>query len=545
MSRLEIAPEVVSIEDIIDAACLGNPLLHCSRDLAIWTYLAFCEDMLFKELTQKPPGPRRTAMFADRLVNTMKYPIRWIWQNCKPDGHHGREYNERRYSAAWDLSKLADEYEPFETVYIFARAGYLELSVNGAELIHHGWLENMQCEAYDHLSDDDSLDEESDPQSLFDRVAPTVRVKQDRFSYPLNPALVAFAREKMAPVTHHRAKLPRAWRFPAFTLGQFHDVSSCIRSIAMIHQMARTAAAHKGCVGLGIRDSVLIEGRDDLTRRLCRYTGIEHDSVSAIVEVLTYGSSGLRSLDPALQPLLPLSNSKLAISPALWISLDVERNFCVLANRIPTARDAYSGLSEDRSKLLEQTIRNRLVASSFRFWTGSIPGHPNLPDVDLAIIDTASRVCLVLELKSFIQPAEPREIIDRSSEIAKGVSQIEKLRNYASSNSEEFARLVDIDSDYRISFAVASHNSIGSAIVQDAKIPVIRASHLIDSLSARGLEGTCDWLESREYLPIEGKHFETVPTYHEVAGKKLTWYGIRPLVERLTVDDIGETVSNR
>ncbi len=541
MSRIELDPEVALIEEAIDSACLSNPLMKCNRDLAIWTYLAFCEDMLFKELDHKPQGPKRSAMFADRLVNTMKYPIRWIWEHCNPNGHLSREHNEQRYSAAWDLSKLADEYEPFETVYTFARAGYLELSANGAELVHNGWTENMQCEAYDHLADEGSLCKQTDPQSLFDRIAITVRVKRDRFSYPLTPGLVEFARETMSPIISSATRLPRGWMFPGFTLGQFHDVTSCIRSIAMIHQMARSAAAHKGCEGLGIRDSVLVEGRDDLVSRLCRYTAISRDTVSDILDALTYGSSGQRSLDPALQPLLSVSNTKLAISPALWINLDIERNFCVLANRVPSARDAYSRMSQDRSKLLESMLRDELSSSSFRFWSGNVPGRPDLPDFDLVLVDSASKTGLVLELKSFIQPAEPREIIDRSREIAKGVSQIKKLQEYAASHDREFCQLLDIDAEYRISFTVASKNSIGAGSVQDVSTPVVRASHLIDSLRASGIASTCDWLESRAYLPIEGKHFDTVPTQHEVAGKTLTWYGIRPLVESLAAQVARDT----
>ncbi|EMI44912.1 hypothetical protein [Rhodopirellula sp. SWK7] len=536
MTRIDLDPAVEQIEEAVDSACLSNPLLKCNRDLAIWTYLAFCEDMLFKELTQNPSGPRRSAMFADRLVNTMKYPVRWIWQHCVPNGHLGRQHDEQRYSAAWDLSKLADRYEPFETVYIFARAGCLQLSANGAELIHTGWTENMQCEAYDHLVDEGALGDQADPKSLFDCVSTTVRVKYDRFSYPLTPGVVEFARETMSPVTTTVTRLPRTWQFPGFTMGQFHDVTSCIRAIAMVHQMARSAAACKGCEGLGIRDSVLIESRDDLIARLCRYASLERDTVSSILDVLTYGSSGQQNSDPALQPLLPLSDGKLAIAPALWISLDVERNYCVLANRIPAAKNAYSTFSEDRSRILEQTIREELGSMPVRFWSGSVPGRPDLPDFDLVVIDETSRTCLVLELKSFIQPAEPREIIDRSREIRKGVSQIEKLRAYAKSKCKELSQLLNIESGYRFSFAVASQNSIGSGNVQDKSTPVVRASHLIDSLRGRGVASTCDWLEARAYMPVEGKHFDTVPTQNEVAGRILNWYGIRPLVESLSIE---------
>ncbi len=384
MAQVKFDPLVRQVESEIDSACLSNHLIECNRDLALWTYLAFCEDILLKELMQCQAEPRRTAVFSDHLVNTMKYPIRWIWQHCKQTGHLSREFNEQRYSAAWELHELADDYDAFETAYIYARAGYLNLSVEGSELIHAGWNENVQCEAYDRLTEDESLGQDIDSQTLFDHVASTVRVRDDRFDYPVSPSLVAFARDLMLPIMLATMRLPQAWRFPNFTLGQFQEISSTVCSIAMIHQMARSAAAQKGCVGLAIRDSVLILDKEDLISRLRRYTTAPVDVICNVLDVLTYGSSGLRNLDPALQPLIPLNSGKLAISPALWINLDTERNFCVLANRIPDARNAYSEISEDRAKLLEKQIRDGLHDLELTFWSGKIPGRSDLPDVDLA-----------------------------------------------------------------------------------------------------------------------------------------------------------------
>ena len=59
-----------------------------------------------------------------------------------------------------------------------------------------------------------------------------------------------------------------------------------------------------------------------------------------------------------------------------------------------------------------------------------------LPDVDLAIISDSEKMCLLLELKWFIDPAEAREIIEKSEEIEKGISQVLQLKQAFGNNHE-------------------------------------------------------------------------------------------------------------
>ncbi len=533
MKRFELPDSVKQLETEIDNACLGNQLLRCGREQALWWYLAFCEDILFRQLSSESEGLQRTACFTDYLVNTMKYPIRWIWSHCSCNGRLDREFNDDCYDWAWNLSKLAERYDPFETVYIYARAGYLQLDVVGAELVCSAWDEDVRYEAYDRLLGVESDVLSADPHGLFHAVANSVEVKGDRFRYGITPEFMAYARESMRPIEQVSSRLPRSWRLPDYTLGDFHDVTATIRCLAMIHHFARSIAAAKGCAALGIRDAVLLVKPHELVKHVAEYTSLPQSTVSAVVGDLRYGDAGVVNPDPALQPIVPLGLDRLAISPALWLSLDVERNFCVLANRLPHMKSAYSELSHDRSKILSNEIQRELRRLPVHFWTGSIPGRPDLPDIDFAIIDSLGRVCLILELKSFIEPAEPREIIERSEEIAKGVSQSRKLKEYHARCASHLEQLLDIEPGFRFYFAVASKNSVGLSIVQDDDVPVVRASHLVQQILDVGVSQACEWLESRRYLPIEGEHFDRVELTHEVADRTLRWYAIRPLVQYL------------
>jgi len=526
-----ISDEVRRLETLLDGACLSNPLLKLGRAQATWQYLAFCEDMLLKELSNEDNSSQRTSMFTDMLVNNMRYPIRWIWNHCKNVGHVSRNWNDANYEAAWKLMEVAGEYSPFETAFIYGSAGHLDLKANGNEILPSRFLTDLRYEAYDRLlSCDRGSEEKADPKELFLAVANTVKVKGDRFTYPLNHKIVAFAKDVMRPVDNDSLVLPTNWQLPDFSFGEFQSVISTTRAIAMVHHFARVIAARKGCDGMGIRDSVFVTGQYDFVQRLKNYTGMDASKIEIIVRILTYGNSGVRNPDPALQPYIPLNEGRIAISPSLWIGIDAERNFCVLCNRLENLRTHYSRLSEDRSTLMKAELERRLGASGLRFWSGSIPGRTDLPDVDLAIIDDSANVCLVLELKSFIEPAEPREIIDRSKEITKGISQSKKLRGFHGQEPSVLPALTGVNPITSMYFGVVSQNSIGTEVVQDETVFVVQFSHIVKRILTEGLAATAQWLTARAYLPIAGQHFERVETDHEIAGVRLHWYAIRPLV---------------
>jgi len=281
---------------------------------------------------------------------------------------------------------------------------------------------------------------------------------------------------------------------------------------------------------MGIRDSVFVTNQYDFVQRLKNYTGMDAAKIEMIIRTLTYGNSGVRNPDPALQPYIPLNDDKIAISPSLWIGIDAERNFCVLCNRLENLKKHYSRLSEDRSSLMKIELERRLGASGLRFWSGSIPGRVDLPDVDLAIIDDNAGVCLMLELKSFIEPAEPREIIDRSKEIAKGVSQSRKLREFHAEEPSVLPALMSVRPEITMHFGVVSQNSIGPEVVQDNSVFVVQLLHMIKRILSEGLNETARWLIERAYLPTTGEHFEQVETDHIITGVRLRWYAIRPLI---------------
>jgi hypothetical protein len=272
--------------------------------------------------------------------------------------------------------------------------------------------------------------------------------------------------------------------------------------------------------------------RGELVRRIRRYSGVPEDAVTAIVGDLTYGARQQSNPDPALQPIVPLSPSTLAMSPNLIMNSSMERNFAVLLNRLPEERRAYSALSQGRETALRERLIKDLSGLGFRFWYGQIPQWSPASDIDLAIISDTEKECLILELKSFIAPAEPREIMDRSEEIRRGIGQIRDRIDKAVGLSMPLHTILGIDDSYRLTWAVASETSVGACYVQSSDVPVVNTRHLTSKLRRNPELTMCSrWLENREYLPVEGVHYKEIEMESTIGKWTLEWYGIEGITD--------------
>ena len=229
-----------------------------------------------------------------------------------------------------------------------------------------------------------------------------------------------------------------------------------------------------------------------------------------------------------MQPLIKLNSENYAIAPHLWISSAPERNLTVLLNRLPSEKVIYAKLVNEKESLMKKRFVNALANEGFRFTSGHIP---NLPDIDLAIIKDSEKVCLLLELKWFIEPATVDEIISRSEEIEKGISQSLQLKRAFAKNYKPLLEKLEIDPNYKLEGIVVSDNWIGHAKVQSPEIPIIQVDHLIAKLKVvESLRSTMNWLKTRKYLPKVDQHFK-VNNFTATVGKwKLKWYEIEPLI---------------
>ena len=526
-----VSKELRDIETQIDNCFKMNPLIQLPFGSAAWYYMAFCEDSAFMALSKLTNKTiHEEAAFADTFIFNLKNPFYWLFSSCEEGGEPPCSYDADNYQASIDLSELAKNYEHFETAFTYASRGYVELSLEDSTIVStHDFLSDTRYEAYDRLVEVDKILSDFNWGEIVELVAPTVQVDDQLFSYSLNPKLVSRSMNILDQVLEPRYTLPDSWQFSKFSMGEFKQFSKSLMTLAFIHFTARKIAADKGCIGLGYSSSLFIADKQELVHRLARYSGCSHTLVLTLISIMTYGEMGIESPDPAIQPIIRLNNNIYSLMPNLLINSSIERNFTVLLNKLPSEKEVYSRLVSEKEDIMRRTIKNEIEIPNVRFFDGSLSS--GLPDIDLAIISDIDKSCLFLELKWFIGPAEVREVIEKSEEIKKGITQMLTLQSALRINPDVFIDRLNIGSEYDCLFAVASHNFIGMINVQQPDIPVVRQKHLIKKGNLLcSLKGTIAWLRNRNYLPTEGKHYETVEIVWNIGKFGIKWYGIKPLL---------------
>ena len=529
-----LTPELRKIEKEIDNYYKSNPLAKLPFATAAWYLLTSVEHAVLMQLLQTTTSQERETIL-DNTVFDLKYCMRWLWDSCSECGQIPSTYHDDFCRAGLDLFFLAHEYKAFFSAYTYASRCDIELELEGSTIKPSAdFGAGIEYEAYNRVikqrqsqkaassADVDKL------KRLKNSVRHSLKIRGERFEYKLNSKIVASAQEAaISPVYSQISALPDEWQFSRYKLGDFRRVVETISAIAFIHALARQLAIENGCLNMGYADSIYMPSCDELLERVVRYSEISESNVQSILDDLSYSNKNISDPDPALQPLIVLNSKVYAIMPHLFLARSPERNMAVLLNRLPSERKIYSGLTDNKEGMLRRRFTAHLSDSRFRFISGKVQ---DLPDVDLAIISDPNKSCLLLELKSFIEPAEVSEIGHKSEEIEKGISQILQLKHAFANNHQPLLDKLKVDSSYRLEGIVVSENWIGHATVQSPEIPVIQADDFIEKLrTTESLESSIEWLKVRKYLPKEGEHFEIGRQFATIGNWTLDWYGIELL----------------
>ncbi len=540
MDRL--SAELRAAEREIDGAYRSNGLTRLSFAPAAWNLLGIIEDQLFLPLISEDETLTRFRLEAliDHFMFIIRLPIYWLKISCAPGGQVPENYSVENYEASSDFLRLASEYNTFYKLFTYASRGLIDLRIESDNLIPIGNIANdSQYEAYNRLvkpvnvgyTDDVLFAQQEEIRS---RILPTLKPEGERFSFEINPSLVAFTIDALEPILKQKFVLPGEWKFFDYSISDFRKVFAATTALAFLQYSARFLAVQLGCPDRGFAGSLMIARKYELLSRLIRYTGLKREIVKSILYDLTLGSNDIppHQADPTQQPFIPLNENSYAIMPQLWINNAAERNFVALLNRVPTKKRQYLSLVGLKEDIMRQRLEKGIAERQWRTWSGTVRASRELPDIDLAVIDDDEKTCLLLELKWFIDPAEPRELVEKSEEVSKGISQLLKLKRAFVAGSEGIFSSLNINSDYTLALAVVSENWIGLGSVQHAEVPVIREYHLLKKIAiTESLQATIDWLQGRKYLPVQRVHYEMVWTPSSVGNWKTKWYGIKPLIE--------------
>ncbi|MEJ1966769.1 MAG: hypothetical protein WDO56_36580 [Gammaproteobacteria bacterium] len=527
---------VEQAEREIDDAFAANALKNEGYAQAVWTLLSQTEDAYIKVLHTLPGG--EIDIFTDIRMNSLTYPLRVCHRECPPSSKLRDVLIDAHYKLAWDWLTLSDHgYYNFSSIFPLWHRGKVKCAIEGNRLHADAPKDEKAYEAYNRLIQKDAKQERPailPHDTIAEAVLRKTTIGRDWCTVNFDPRLVAQLVSGLVPFTAVRHSLPEEWAFGGFTLGQYRKVFVTLQAMLWGWMVARNILIER-LHGLGYRTSVWVVPKAELSSRLRRYTGLDVGTVERILALMTFGASDIRNPDIAIQPLVDLRNGFFALSPFVWLNTNGERNLCVLLNQLPEQRKIYDRLKNEKETLLKAEMKDFLSVLGVNVRGGVVDGT----DLDIAIIDRKSRDCLCLELKWFIEPAEIREINERTAELKGGVQQAKKIRALYERGDERLVRgVLDIEPGYGFMVAVASQNWIGHSEAQDPDVPIVKIWHLLRAIKDRGsLRSAMEWLKNRDYMPKEGTDFEIVPI--EIGCGKWTaaWYGIKPLADGLEKQD--------
>ncbi|MDF3863001.1 hypothetical protein P3W53_00905 [Pseudomonas denitrificans (nom. rej.)] len=523
--------DIYKVEKEIDDAFSDSDLTRVNYGQAAWFILSVAEDHQFKIRAYQPLERWSLDIYTDGLMNSLTHPLRACLKSCSVSTSPiNRQMNNDLYGAANDWIDRAISYDQFCSIFPLYHNNEIELSISGKEILTTDWSKlDLSYEAYDRFikrrHSGDEIESIDDQGVLVDLINLNTTFNKRGFHLNYNPKLVEKLRLYLDKSNSLRFSLPENWIFSHFSISEFKEVFLTIQSMAFGWFVARVLAANNGAEYYAFNNAIWVPRLEELTRRLKRYTGIAPTKISKIIEYLTFGSCGVRQPDIAIQPIVNPGNGELIICPFLFMNSNCERNLCVLLNQITEEQRIYSQLVNEKEKKLREEVCEKIRPLGFEFSHGHIDGT----DIDLAIIDRRNKKCLSIELKWFIEPAEIREVLQRSKEVKKGVAQARKILSAWERGDGRLLRdVLKVESDYEFLSMVSPVTSIGTHSAQDLEIPVVKTWHLVDEILSRGeLGSVIEWLRKREYLPVQGVDF----TVHEMPLKTgewtSVWYGLK------------------
>ena len=303
-------------------------------------------------------------------------------------------------------------------------------------------------------------------------------------------------------------------------IAYFGSVLIAIYTLSLIHFGTRRIATDRP-IGTPSRSSLW---SGTLVRLLSRY--LRMVTSRELHCGRTFGHR-LDSPDIALQPLVPLELSHLAWARYCASVLSGAES----ALRLPKSRMVYSRLSEQRETLMRESLCAELQDMGFRFWWGTVPGWAEASDLDLAIIDDKTTRCVLLELKAFLAPVDPREECDKAKAVETGVEQVKRRYKALQKSRKSLDDTLRIDISFTVDLAVVCESASGcGGVARVDDVAVVRMSQLVDWLRReRSLRRIGDWLSGREYLPTEGRDYARMAFPATIGRWTLEWYQLKLL----------------
>jgi flagellin-specific chaperone FliS len=525
------------IENYIDSrhkslSIIKKPILQ-----AVWKTISALELYLLKSRILSNPSDIEKFVLADRVNYSMKWALFWLYQSCPKDKVleipcvlHKNFYNEA--TGLMNLAYLYNEIQPLFPL--------LSKSIDGEAICRAETLENKvifensDIESKLHALDGlikiikarkSSLDYanhylSSYDASIYERMKNAI--EHTGFdAIKITPSIddMKNSKESIKKAYERTFLFPNGWNFHGIKIVQFREFWVSLLSLATYywdcysHVIMNSLSAYP----LGFASLPPVFSKMEFTTLLSMLIeDIAPEELHFIVNLFIYDPM-ISKPDPALQPLIELTDNKIALPPGFYRGLDHERNLMsfLSKNHKPEYDSVSNVLHESLLKELKSKLEDnyRLVAIERNINSDSLK-----TDIDFAIYESRSKQFIIAEVKWVIAPGDVSDIFSRAETEKKGIEQINALIDFFEDSPIKLWKylfpLEDVPQDItnsEITYCVVMRGFTGSSWNFNEDIPVVEETIFASKIKlSSNLRHVADWLNNRDYLPKENVDFKNV-----------------------------------
>jgi hypothetical protein len=250
----------------------------------------------------------------------------------------------------------------------------------------------------------------------------------------------------------------------------------------------------------------MLKSRSVWIAKLSEISGLPRTVCGTIISDLILNPEAQPGASMCIHPFVPLNDFELAVAPQFPLVSAVDDN--ILRSFSYEHHALFSAQNSEK----ESVMRDRIEDAAVHFQVSHSIELPNKKtEIDLLLSDENSSTVVFAELKWSRKPNRSLERIDRDKEIAKGLAQLELIRDYARQHPSfllERGKLPQALTSYaNVHYLLVAWDhwfwvdpEDGIAIVNfEALVPALKTFTNLQDLVAHLLR--------YEWLPVEGREF--------------------------------------
>ena len=252
------------------------------------------------------------------------------------------------------------------------------------------------------------------------------RISRNRVKYQF---ITRLGRALIDSVISDCSLVPQQWNFPWGSREISHQFFQALQVRCLYHFFSvHFGSSRASLTDGGYNQICLALKRTALLRDIAAITELVPSDVQQMLEALTLGN-GVRSPDPALQPLIPVGPEEIALPAFIILSSNWERNLLSLhARTSPSTFDRNSHIFESEMVSRLDAEASRYFSVRKNFW---IRSSGRSEEIDVLLVDRQSLSILICELRWILQPGDAREVVSKSQVCRDKVKQVQRKLEFA------------------------------------------------------------------------------------------------------------------